>query len=119
MHGQPVRFRIPSQPGDQSAGQARTGTGLRPEAPGNPGRPHPPCPLYRVGGIPGGRPDRLVALLPIEEQVLGPEDSDTPAARGNLAYWTKKAHSRAGRGPRTGPGRSRAAMGGPLCGPAG
>jgi hypothetical protein len=57
MPGQPVRSRIPSQPTDQSAGQARTGTGAvsrgtawMPQVAAPPGRaPEPRDAMVRRG----------------------------------------------------------------------
>jgi hypothetical protein len=42
-------------------------------------------------GDPAGARDQLAALLPIFEQVSGPEHPDTLTARSNLAHWTRRS----------------------------
>ena len=44
-----------------------------------------------MGGGGGGARDRLAALMPIVERVLGAEHPSTLATRDNLAYWTEEA----------------------------
>ena len=50
-----------------------------------------------AAGDPAGARDQYVALLPIEERVLGAEHPATVASRGELAYWTKQAEDARGR----------------------
>ena len=52
--------------------------------------------MDRRGGRSGRGRDELAALLPAEERALGPEHSETLAARANLARWTGEAGDRAG-----------------------
>ncbi len=58
------------------------------------------CPQPRSGpqatgyaGNAAGARDQFAALLPLREQVLGPEHPDSLAARAGLAHWIKEAAS--------------------------
>ena len=42
----------------------------------------------RQAGDPAAARDQFAALLPVLEQVSGPEQPSTLTARANLAYWT-------------------------------
>ena len=92
MPRQPVRSRIPSQPGDQSAGQARIGTGARlrrdhvtgPGAAARPDRRQP-------GGTGQAATVTAVAARPVAAEVLAPSamagTGVGQSRRGYLAGW--------------------------------
>jgi hypothetical protein len=51
-----------------------------------------------MAGDAAGARDQFAALLPIREEILGPEHPVTLSTRRSLAFWTKAADGGAERG---------------------
>ena len=64
---------------------------LRPAAPGDPDHARQPGLLDREAGDKKTARDQYAALLPLEERLLGTDDPQTLATRGNLARFTGDA----------------------------